>query len=103
MKVTIEVSRRTAWRLHRVWRWILRTVPGAMELIGTAMVLVGGFFVFGEGGNYECGELVHVSVLVGALVSVAVGISLLWVVKEIDEALAEDIRRKRKRMERHRR
>lgn len=103
MKVTIEVSRRTAWRLHRVWRWILRTVPSAMELIGTAMVLVGGFFAFGEGGNYECGELVHVSVLVGALVSVAVGISLLWVVKEIDEALAEDIRRKRKRMEKYRR
>ncbi len=103
MRITIEVSKRTAWRLHRIWRWILRTVPGVMELIGTAALIVGVFFVFGEGGNYECGELVHVSVLVAGIVLAAVGAGLLWAVKEIDEALAEDIRRKRKRMERYRR
>lgn len=103
MRITIEVSKRTAWRLHHVWRWILRTIPGAMELIGTAALLIGIFVVIGECGNLECDELMHVSALVAGIVSAAVGAGLLWAVGEIDEALKEDIRRKRKRMERYRR
>lgn len=103
MEIRICFSKRTVWQLRRIWRWILRTVPGVMELIGAALVLVGGIVVFGEGGNFECGELVHVSVLIGGAMAVVIGCGLLWAVHEIDEALEEDMRRKRRRMERYRR
>lgn len=103
MKVTIEVTKRTAWRLHRTWRRILRMIPGTLELVGYTLVIGGFFAVIGEMGNFECGELMRVSVMVGGATAATVGHGLLWVVREIDEALAEDIRRKQKRIERYRR
>lgn len=103
MKITIEVTKRTAWRINRAWRWIVRSTPGAMEMIGMAMALLGLLAVLGEAGNSDCGEVIRMSVLTGGIVSFAAGAGILWAAKEIDEALAEDIRRKRKRMEGRRR
>lgn len=103
MKVTIEVTKRTAWKINRAWRWIVRSAPGAMEMIGMAMALLGILAVLGEAGNSDCGEAIRMSVLTGGIVSFTAGAGILWAAKEIDEALAEDIRRKQKRMERHRR
>ncbi len=100
MKITIELSKRSEWQMRRAWRWICRNVPGAMEIIGMAMMIIGGLALFGEGGNYECGELVHISVIVAAVLTMIIGFAMLWAVKEIDEALAEDIRRKKQRMKR---
>ena len=103
MKITIEVTKRTAWRINRAWRWIVRSTPGAMEMIGMAMALLGLLAVLGEAGNSDCGEVIRMSVLTGGIVSFTAGAGILWAAKEIDEALTEDIRRKQKRMERRRR
>ena len=103
MKVTIEVTKRTAWKINKAWRWIVRSTPGAMEMIGMAMVLLGLLAVLGEAGNSDCGEVIRMSVLTGGIVSFTAGAGIVWAAKEIDEALAEDIRRKQKRMERRRR
>lgn len=98
MKITIEFSKRNEWRMRKAWRWICRNVPDAMEIIGMAMMITGGLALFGEGGNYECGELVHVSVVVAAILAMVIGFALLWAVREIDEAMAKKIEERKKRM-----